>query len=125
MSHLLLHLEDAIKQSLGGGWAAGDINVYGQNAVDATKNTVAVIVVAAAIGTAAHADDPFGVWHLVVTQPNSRRHLVGDSAGNDDDVGLTGRGSEDDSQTVLVVSWHRAVHHLDAATCQGKSEWPC
>jgi len=123
-SHLLLQLENPIKQSLSGRRATGNIDVYGQDAVDATKNTVTVMVVAAPIGTAAHTDYPFGVWHLVVTQSNSRSHLVGDSAGNDHNVGLTRRGSKDDAQTVLVVSRHRAMHHLNAATCQGEGERP-
>ena len=97
MSHLLLQLEDAIKQGLAGRWAAGDVDIYRQDAVDATKNTVAVMVVATAIGTAAHADNPFRIWHLVVTQPDGRSHFVSNGAGNDHNIGLTRRGSKDNA----------------------------
>lgn len=117
LPHLFLQLKNAIKKSFGGGRAARDIDINRQNTVDTAKDTVAVVIVTPTISTAAHAYDPLGVWHLVVAKPDSRSHLVGDSTGDDHDVGLARGGAEDDAQAVLVVAWHGAVHHLDAAAC--------
>lgn len=63
------------------------------------------MVVAAAVCAAAHGDDPSGLGHLVVDLAQGGSHLVGEGAGDDHDVGLTGGGTEDDSQAILVVSW--------------------
>ena len=57
---------------------------------------VAIVVVTAAVCTAAHADHPAGLGHLVIDLPEGRGHLVGEGAGHYDDVRLAGRGAEDD-----------------------------
>ncbi len=51
---------------LAGGRAAGYVDVDGDDAVAAAHDAVAVVVVTAAIGAGAHADDPAGIWHLIV-----------------------------------------------------------
>ena len=62
-----------------------------------------VMVVATAVGARAHANDPTRERHLVVDLAERGRHLVCERATNDHDVGLTGRGTEDDTEPVLVV----------------------
>ena len=122
--NLLLQLKDAVEQRLSRWRAPGDVNVNGNDPVDAPDDAVAVVVVPSSIGAAAHADDPFGVGHLVVALADGGGHLVADGAGDDHDVGLARGGPEDDAQAVLVVSRHGRVHHLDAAAGEGKGERP-
>ena len=124
VAHLALELEDAVHERLTGRRASGDVNVDGNDAVAATDNAVAVVVVAATVGAAAHGDDPAGLGHLVVDLAQGRRHLVGEGAGDNHDVRLAGGGSENDSQAVLVVSWRGEVHHFDGAAGQTKGHGP-
>jgi hypothetical protein len=124
MPHLLLQLKYTVKQSFGGRWTARDEDVDWKDTVHAANDTIAVVVVATSISTAAHADDPLGVWHLVVAKTDSRGHFVGDGAGDDHNVRLAWGGSEDDTKTILIVAWHRAVHHLNAAACESEGQGP-
>lgn len=103
--HLSLQLEDTVHQSFTRRGAAGDVYIDGHNSVTATHNTVAVVIVTSSVGAAAHTDDPSWLGHLIVDLTQSRCHLVGESAGNDHDVGLTRRGTENDSESILVVAW--------------------
>jgi hypothetical protein len=121
---LLLQLEHAIQQSFTGWGAAWDIDADRYNSVDAPYNTVAVVVVTSTVCTAAHADYPLRIRHLIVTLPNGWCHFVRHSPGDNHNVGLTRRSTEDDAQAVLVVSRHWGMHHLDAAACQAKWERP-
>lgn len=43
-------------------------------------------------------------WHLIVHSSQRWRHLVRQGTGDDHDVRLSRRGSEDDAQSVLVVA---------------------
>lgn len=49
---LLLQLQQPVEERLGRGRASGDVNIYGHNPVAATHNSVRVVVVATAVGTA-------------------------------------------------------------------------
>jgi len=64
-----------------------DINVDGQKAVDTLEHRVAAIH-AAGGGAGAHGDDPLRVGHLVVDALGRERHLVGDRAGDNEQVAL-------------------------------------
>ena len=122
--HLLLQLENTKHQRLGGWWASWNVDVDWNNSVATSCNTVAVVVVSSTVGAATHGDNPSWVWHLVVDLTKSWSHLVGESSGDDHDIGLTRRSTENDSHTILVVTWSRQVHHLDGAAGQTESEWP-
>ena len=124
MPHLLLELEDAKHERLGGGRAPGHVNINRDDSVAAARDAVAVVVVATAVGAGAHGDDPSGFGHLIVDLSQGRSHLVGKSAGDNHDVGLTGRGAENDSHSVLIVTWGRKMHHLDGAACETESHGP-
>lgn len=122
--HLALQLEDTVHKSLTGGWAAGNVDIDGDNSVATTDDAVAVVVVASSVGAATHRNHPARIGHLIVDLAQGRGHLIGKGTGDNHDVGLTGRGTEDDSESVLIVSWRRQVHHFDGAASQTKGHGP-
>jgi hypothetical protein len=122
--HLSLQLEDTVHQGLARRGASRDVNIDRHNPVAATDHAVAVVIVTSSVGAAAHADDPSGFRHLIVDLTQGRGHLVGEGAGNNHDVRLTWRGTENDSQSILVVSWCRQVHHLDGAARETEGHGP-
>src|SRR5471030_394530 len=73
---LPLQQQDAVNQRLGGGRAARHIDVHRHDAVAAAHHGVRIMIIAAAVGAAAHADDIARLGHLVVDLAQSRRHLV-------------------------------------------------
>ena len=112
----LLQQHDALEQGLGPGRAAGDVDVDGDDLVDALGDRVAVPVRPAAVGAAAHRDDVLGVGHLLVEALDGRHDLVGDGAGDDHEVGLAGAGRERD---------HAEAHHVVAGASRRRrpSRW--
>lgn len=110
----------AIQQRLGRRRTPRDVNINRYNSVHPSYDTVAIMVVSSSVGATTHADHPFWIRHLVVAQPHSRGHLVGDRACHNHHVGLAWRGSEEYAETVLIVSGHGGVHHLDATAGQRK-----
>ena len=124
MPHLLLQLEDTEHECLGGGRAAGNVDIHRHDAVATSDNTVAVVVVAATVGAATHGDDPSGLGHLIVDLAKGGRHLVGEGAGDNHDVGLARRGTENDSHAILIVTGCGEVHHLNSAAGKTESHGP-
>lgn len=82
------------------------------------------MVIAPTVGAGAHTDDPSWIRHLVVNLAKSGGHLVGESAGNDHDVGLTGRSAEDYAEAILVVTRGGEVHHFNGAAGESKGHGP-
>ena len=78
------------------------------------------MVIATPIRTAAHRNNPSRIRHLIIDLSKRRSHLVRERAGNNHDIGLTRRGTEDYTETILVVAGSRQVHHFDGAA--GKAE---
>lgn len=124
LSNLALQLQHRIHQCLRRRWATRHVYIDGHDAVAATNDAVAVVIIPAAVRTAAHADDPARLRHLVVDLPQRGRHLVGHRTRDDQDVGLARRGSEESSQPVLVVSWGGEVHHFDGAAREAEGHGP-
>lgn len=120
MPHLLLQLENTEHERLGGGRAARNVDIHGHDAVASSGHAVAVVVVAATVGTATHGDDPSRLGHLIVNLAKGGRHLVGEGAGDDHNIGLAGRGTENNSHAILIVAGSGKVHHLNSAA--GKTE---
>ena len=78
---------------------------------------------ATADGAGAHGDHVFGLGHLVVETHDLGRHLLGDRAGNDHQVGLSGRGTEDfGAEPADVPFGHAGGDHLDGTA--GKADVP-
>ena len=120
MPHLLLELENSVHERLSSGRASRDVNVNGHDPVTSSCDRVAVVVVSSSVRAATHGDDPAGVRHLIVNLAQSRSHLVCKGSSDNHDIGLTGRGTENNTETILIVSWGGQVHHLDGAA--GKTE---
>lgn len=124
MPHLLLELENAKHERLGGRRAAGHVDIHGHDAVASSGDTVGVVVVAATVGAATHGDDPSGFGHLIVDLAKSGGHLVGESAGDNHDVGLARRSTENDSHAILIVTGCGKVHHLNSAAGETEGHGP-
>lgn len=124
MPHLLLQLEDTEHECLGGGRAARDVDIHRHDAVASSGHTVAVVVVAATVGAATHGNDPSGVGHLIVDLAERRCHLVGESSGDNHDVGLARRGTENDTHAILIVTGSGQVHHFDGAAGETEGHGP-
>lgn len=95
--NLPLQLKHAIHQRLRSRRAPRNIDVHWDNPINASNDTVAVVIVSTTVSTRPHADDPTGLGHLIVAESDGRRHLVGDCTGDDHDIGLSRRGSKDDA----------------------------
>ena len=107
------------------GWrAARNVYIYRDDSIHAAYHIIAIMIIASPVRACAHANHPFGVWHLVVALSDCRCHFIRYRSGNDHDVCLPRRGSEYDTKTILVVSRHRNVHHFDTATRQREGERP-
>lgn len=124
MPHLLLQLEDTEHECFGGRRAARDVNVHRHDAVTSSGHAVAVVVVAAAVGAATHGNNPSGVGHLIVDLAKGRCHLVGEGAGDNHDVGLARRGTENNSHAILIVTRSGKMHHLDGAAGETEGHGP-
>lgn len=120
MSDTDSYLEDAEHESLTGRWAPWNVDIHRHNPIATPCNAVAVVVVAAPIRTRTHADNPSRVRHLVVDLAQCWGHLVGESAGNDHHIGLSRRGTKDDTESILIIAGCGEMHHLDGAA--GKAE---
>src|SRR5205823_13377675 len=114
--HALVQADDSLHQTLRPGRAAGDVDVDGDDLVDALKDGV-VVEHAAGASAGAHRDHPLRLEHLVVDLLDRRGHLLGDAAGDDQQVGLARRGTERlHPETRDVVARRDDRHHLDRAT---------
>lgn len=82
------------------------------------------MVVTTTVGTRTHGNNPSRVRHLIVNLSQGWGHFVGNRTGDNHDIGLTRRGSENDTQSILIVSWSRDMHHLDGTTSQTEGDWP-
>ena len=121
---LLLQLQDAVDQRFGGRRAARHVDVDRHDAIAAAHHGVGIVVVAAAVGAAAHRDHPLRVGHLVVDLAQRRRHLVDQRAGHDHHVGLARRRAEHHAVAVEVQARGAGVHHLDRAAGQAEGHRP-
>lgn len=122
--HLLLQLENAKHERLGGRRTSGHVDIHRHNAVATSGDTVGVVVVATTVGAAAHGDDPSRVRHLIVDLAKGGCHLVGEGTGDNHDVGLARRGTENDSHAILIVTGRGKVHHLNSAAGKTESHGP-
>lgn len=107
MPHLLLKLKDAKHERLSSRRTSRNIDIDWNNPITTTRDAVAVMVVATSVGARSHRNDPSGVGHLVVDLSQRGGHLVGQRARDNHDVGLAGRGAENDAHSVLVVAGGR------------------
>jgi hypothetical protein len=120
----LLELEDGVEQSFGARWAAGDVNVDGEDLVAALDDGV-IVEDAAAGGASAHGDDPLGLGHLVVKLADDGGHFLREAAGDDHEVGLAwGRAENFGAEAGNVKAGSGHGHHLDGAAGEAEAEGP-
>lgn len=74
------------------------------NAVTSSHDRIRVVVVASSICAAAHGDNPFRLWHLIIDLTEGWCHLVCQRPRNDHDVRLARGRSEDDPESIKVIS---------------------
>ena len=89
----LVQADDPFHQRLRPRRAEGDVDVDGDDPVDALEDRVVVEHPAGARADA-HRDHPLRLEHLVVDLAQRRGHLVRDPARDDQQVGLARRGAE-------------------------------
>src|SRR5438874_5116802 len=85
---LLLQQQYAVEQRLRRRRASGHVDVDRHDPVAAAHDRVGIVIIAAAIGARPHRDHVTRLRHLVVDLAQRRRHLVGQRARDDHDVGL-------------------------------------
>jgi hypothetical protein len=66
VSDLLLEKIDAIQKRFRGRGTARDIDIDRDESIHSTHDVVTVVVVSSSIRATAHANDPFGIRHLVI-----------------------------------------------------------
>src|SRR3954470_24950637 len=112
---LLLEPDDALDERFRARRAAGHVDVDRDDLVDALQDRV-VVEHPARAGARPHRDHPLRLEHLVVDLAQRRGHLVGDAAGDDEQVGLTrGRAEDLGAEARDVISRRDDRHHLDRA----------
>lgn len=122
--HLPLQLENTVHERLTRRRAPRHVDIHRHDPIAASHHAVRVVIVAAAVGTRAHGNDPARLGHLIVHLAQGRRHLVGQGAGDNHDIGLTGRGTENDAQTILIVTGRGEMHHFDGTASETKGHGP-
>jgi hypothetical protein len=124
MPHLLLQLEDTVHERFSGRRASRYVDINWYDPVATSCDRVAVVVVTSSVRAAAHGNDPSRLGHLVVDLSQRRCHFVCEGSGYNHDIGLTGRGTENDTEAILIVPWGGQVHHLDGAACETERHGP-
>ena len=120
----LLQLQETVQQTFRRGWAPGDVNVDGNNAVATADDSVGVVIVAATVGATSHRNYPAGLGHLVVYFPECGCHLVRQRAGDNHDIRLTGGSTEHNAKTLHIVSGSGGMHHFHGAAGEAESHRP-
>lgn len=101
-----------------------NIDINGNYPITTTDDGVAVMIIATAIRTTTHADNPARIRHLIVNLSKSRSHFICQSSRHDHDIGLAWRSSEDNTEAILVISGCRQMHHLNGTAGESKGHWP-
>src|SRR5215475_287244 len=107
---LLLELEESVQERVGRRRAPRHVHVHRDDAVHAFHHVIAVAEGAARVGAGAHGHRPLRIGHLLVDPLEHGRHLDGDGAGDDHEIGVARRGE--------------GGHHLDGAAGEAEGDGP-
>jgi len=122
--NLLLELDEAVEESFGARGTAGNVDIDGEDAVDALEDGVGAVH-AAGGGASAHGDNPFGFSHLVVDSADGEGHFIGDGAGDDHDVGLAGGEAHDfGAEAGDIEAGSAGGHEFDGAASEPHGHGP-
>ena len=113
-----------IHQSFTSWWTTRHVDIHWHNSVTAPGDTITIMIITATICATTHRNHPSGLWHLVVYLSEGRRHLVCERTSHDHDIGLTRRGTENDTETILIVTRGGEMHHFDGAAGQSEGHGP-
>jgi hypothetical protein len=123
LDHLMQRF-DGMDQGLGRGRTTRRVHIVGHDLIDALHDRI-VVEHATRAGADTHRDDPLGLHHLVVHLAQHRSHLLADAAGDDHDVGLAWRRTENlHAEPRDVVVGTTGGHHLDRAARQSERSRP-
>jgi hypothetical protein len=122
--HLPLQLENAVHQCLTRWRTSGHVHIAGDHTVTTSDDSIAVMVISTTVGARSHGNNPAGLRHLIVNLSESRSHLVRKGTGNNHDIGLSRRSTENDTEAILIVSWGGKMHHFDGTAGQTKGHGP-
>src|SRR5690606_24916085 len=89
-----------------------------------THHRVGVVVIATTVCAGAHGDHPARFGHLVIHLAQRRCHLVAQRASHNHHVGLTRRWTENNTETVQIVTRRTRMHHLNGTAGQTERHWP-
>lgn len=101
-----------------------NVNVHGNDPVASSDHRVAVMIISTAVCAASHRYHPPRMGHLIVNLPQSRCHFIRQCTSDNNNVSLSGGGSEDHTKPVHVVTWCGDVHHLHGTTREAKGQRP-
>jgi hypothetical protein len=103
---------------------SGDVQIDRNNTITTTNNSVREVIVTTTVSARTHGNDPLGLGHLLINTTKRRSHLVGKSTSDNHDISLTRRSTENDTETIEIISRRTTVHHFYGATSKTESDGP-
>ena len=77
-----------------------------------------VVIITTPISTWAHREDISWGRHLIVYSSQSWSHFICQSTSNNHQVRLTGSCTENNTESIHIITWCSEVHHLDSTTSE-------
>src|SRR5260370_3708021 len=117
-------LEKGVKEALGPGRPADDVNIHGHDAIHTSQTRVRMDRTAGARARA-HRNTPLGIGHLLPDALEHGAYLQRDRAGDDHQGGLPRRGPKNfRAETGDIEARRRGGDHFDGAAGQSERERP-
>src|SRR5258708_38438187 len=108
--------QDSVDESLWPGRTSRNINVHGQDLVNASQRGVILAKDAAAYAAGTNRDHDFRFWHSLVGLQQGQLHVPDDRSGDQEHVGGTRRGHELNSEVFDVMDRIVERHNLHFAS---------
>src|SRR5713226_4886215 len=95
--------QDSVDESLWPGRTSRNVNVHGQDLVDASKRRVVLAEDTAADAASTDRDDYLRLWHRSIRLQQGQLHIPGNGSGDQEQVGVTRRCPELNSVAFYVM----------------------
>ena len=95
--------QDSVEKSLWPGWTARNINVHGQDLVDASKRRIVLAEDAATDAAGANRDDYLRFGHRSIRLQQRKLHVPGDWTGYQEHIGVTRRCDEMNAEPFDII----------------------